>query len=168
MAKDDMKWKQKTPAQSHAQYRKTHPLKKIKCGICNTDFTVSRNNEKYCGEVCKKQAVSRDRGGTLYRFARTLKGQWKVLKEGARRRNITVRITFEEFCAIRSVGVCFYDSRHKLPETGCGIDRMDSAKDYSADNCVPCCPECNWMKNNTLSHGEMLLIMALRRFNCVF
>lgn len=28
-----------------------------------------------------------------------------------------------------------------------GIDRLDSTKDYTLDNCVPCCPMCNYMKN---------------------
>lgn len=27
-----------------------------------------------------------------------------------------------------------------------GIDRIDSTKGYSADNCVPCCSKCNRMK----------------------
>lgn len=27
-----------------------------------------------------------------------------------------------------------------------GIDRVDNSKDYSADNCVPCCVQCNTMK----------------------
>ena len=28
-----------------------------------------------------------------------------------------------------------------------GIDRIDSSKDYTIDNCVPCCGMCNIMKN---------------------
>lgn len=28
-----------------------------------------------------------------------------------------------------------------------GIDRLDSDKSYTIDNCVPCCPTCNLMKN---------------------
>lgn len=28
-----------------------------------------------------------------------------------------------------------------------GIDRIDSNKDYSKNNCVPCCQMCNIMKN---------------------
>lgn len=28
-----------------------------------------------------------------------------------------------------------------------GIDRIDSSKDYTLDNCVPCCGMCNIMKN---------------------
>lgn len=28
-----------------------------------------------------------------------------------------------------------------------GIDRIDSSKDYTLDNCVPCCFICNRIKN---------------------
>jgi hypothetical protein len=28
-----------------------------------------------------------------------------------------------------------------------GIDRIDSSKEYSVENCVPCCKKCNIMKN---------------------
>ena len=28
-----------------------------------------------------------------------------------------------------------------------GIDRLDPTKDYTIDNCVPCCPTCNYMKH---------------------
>ncbi|NBO23189.1 hypothetical protein EBU94_07630 [bacterium] len=28
-----------------------------------------------------------------------------------------------------------------------GIDRVDNSKGYQDDNIVPCCGECNWIKN---------------------
>lgn len=28
-----------------------------------------------------------------------------------------------------------------------GIDRLDHSKNYNIDNCVPCCPDCNYMKH---------------------
>jgi hypothetical protein len=31
-----------------------------------------------------------------------------------------------------------------------GLDRIDSNKGYTKENCVPCCPMCNWMKNSSL------------------
>ena len=38
---------------------------------------------------------------------------------------------------------CFYCGK----ENAMGIDRIDSSKDYTLDNCVPCCGMCNIMKN---------------------
>lgn len=37
-----------------------------------------------------------------------------------------------------------------------GIDRIDSLKDYSINNCVPCCKLCNMMKNK-FSKAQFLL-----------
>lgn len=39
---------------------------------------------------------------------------------------------------VGSNGVCVYN----------GIDRMDSAKGYISENCVPCCRMCNYAKRN--------------------
>ena len=36
-----------------------------------------------------------------------------------------------------------------------GIDRLDSTKDYTIDNVVPCCPRCNYMKH-ILNYDEFL------------
>lgn len=36
-----------------------------------------------------------------------------------------------------------------------GIDRLDSSKDYSLDNCVSCCKDCNYRKGNS-SYGEFI------------
>ena len=33
-------------------------------------------------------------------------------------------------------------------ELACGIDRVDSSKNYDKGNCVPCCTTCNGMKSN--------------------
>ena len=36
-----------------------------------------------------------------------------------------------------------------------GIDRIDSSKGYIAENCVPCCTNCNWMKG-AMSYDDFL------------
>lgn len=41
-----------------------------------------------------------------------------------------------------------------------GIDRVDSAKSYNAENCVPCCKVCNYMKRS-LSRSEFLSHIAM-------
>lgn len=44
---------------------------------------------------------------------------------------------------------CYYcGEKHKQYN---GIDRIDSQKGYTADNCVPCCQWCNTMK---LDHSK--------------
>jgi len=38
--------------------------------------------------------------------------------------------------------------RERKPTLANGIDRIDSSIGYTAANCVPCCPQCNMMKND--------------------
>ncbi len=42
-----------------------------------------------------------------------------------------------------------------------GIDRKDSSKGYTKENIVPCCTQCNMIKNNLLSYEEMIEVMKL-------
>ena len=40
-----------------------------------------------------------------------------------------------------------YSKNSSLQELN-GVDRIDSNKGYTKDNCVPCCKICNQMKSN--------------------
>jgi len=74
----------------------------------------------------------------------------------ARRREIPFNFTEEQLLAIGKQG-CHYcgcppdreynpnDKYHGGYRTN-GIDRLDSAGDYSVENCVPCCTQCNFAK----------------------
>lgn len=41
---------------------------------------------------------------------------------------------------------CYYCGQ--ILENFNGIDRVDSSKEYTKDNCVSCCKYCNWAKND--------------------
>lgn len=41
-----------------------------------------------------------------------------------------------------------------------GIDRKDSSVGYHLDNCVPCCPTCNYMKSD-MHHDEFIELCRL-------
>jgi hypothetical protein len=45
---------------------------------------------------------------------------------------------------------CHYCGEYDVYEdmTFTGVDRIDSSKGYSFDNCVPCCRMCNCMKSD--------------------
>lgn len=61
---------------------------------------------------------------------------------GAKQRNLSYSLSEEE--AIKLLhGECYYCGQSHAD----GIDRVDSLKGYSIDNCVPCCSICNIMKN---------------------
>lgn len=54
-------------------------------------------------------------------------------------------ISLEEYDKLTTEKPCYYCGKN---EGRCGLDRVDSSKDYSFENCVPCCIVCNRMKTN--------------------
>jgi hypothetical protein len=44
------------------------------------------------------------------------------------------------------VSPCIYCKHVDLEVRVNGIDRLDSGKSYSTENCRPCCKNCNYMK----------------------
>lgn len=53
----------------------------------------------------------------------------------------------------------------KIAEVGSGLDRMDNSKGYIYGNVVPCCRNCNLIKNNLLTYDEMVVAMnAIKGF----
>lgn len=83
-------------------------------------------------------------------------------------------LSYEEFASLCEIPNCHYCNRllnrakHRTMEKqsqhtlACLIDRKDSNKDYTLDNCVPCCPDCNFTKHEHISYDEMILIMKYR------
>jgi len=39
-----------------------------------------------------------------------------------------------------------------------GLDRIDTTKGHTIENCVPCCYECNLARNNHFSYDEMKIL----------
>jgi hypothetical protein len=89
------------------------------------------------------------------RRAQNLDSNWKTFHSQVKTRNkfgtknIQIQINFEEFKELKQQNCWYCDQK---PQTGyfVGIDRIDSNKHYSIDNCKPCCGICNLMKH-TLS-----------------
>jgi len=45
-----------------------------------------------------------------------------------------------------------------------GIDRIDNTKDYTLDNCVPCCKNCNYAKRTLTQHDFYKLIQSIYNY----
>lgn len=87
---------------------------------------------------------------------------YRSYKDGAVNRKHKFELTFEEFKNIISQN-CHYCGSEPQEATSKmlikrgntrmptikynGIDRIDPTKDYTIDNCVPCCRKCNYMKH---------------------
>ena len=82
--------------------------------------------------------------------------QFFILKRRAVNSNIECTLSFDEFVELRSGKVCYYCDK-EISKTAPGLDRKDSAKGYSKDNCVPCCKRCNIIKRDLLRPEELLM-----------
>ena len=91
------------------------------------------------------------------RFQRSYAGRWAALKRAAKDKSLGFDITKKQHVELLQE-VCFY-CEGKLNETGHALDRKDSSKGYLLSNVVPCCMMCNRIKNEYLTHEEMLVAM---------
>lgn len=72
----------------------------------------------------------------------------------AKTRNLAFDITKDKFEELVLMP-CYYCGSYNEEEV-VGIDRLNSSKNYTEDNCVPCCKICNFMKG-TLSKNNFIL-----------
>lgn len=70
--------------------------------------------------------------------------RFKVYQSGAKVRNIPFNLSYDQFM-IFWCKPCHYCGKEI---NGIGLDRKDSKGDYSLDNVVPCCSQCNMSKTD--------------------
>ncbi len=68
-----------------------------------------------------------------------------ALKRAADKRGIEWLLTDDEAKTMLT-SPCIYCEHINLEERVNGIDRLDSGKPYTSENCRPCCKNCNYMK----------------------
>lgn len=130
------------------------------CGNEKTLSSVSLSPQKgttSCG-CAYKEAGRRKRKGLAWEF--TAKSLWK--------NNYQNGCSYEKFLELSQKN-CYYCGSPPSNKTSAmsstsgldkdwynesffiynGLDRIDSTKDHSEDNLVPCCKICNWMKSNS-------------------
>lgn len=129
---------------------------KVQCVLCGKEYVKEKNLAqwqkynrcKYCNSIEGKFGHS-----NLY----------ADYKYSAKIRNISWDLQFSDFVDLVSKS-CYYCGQEPILRNqnnyeifANGIDRIDSSKGYSVDNCVPCCSRCNYMKldlsvNDFLNH----------------
>lgn len=111
-----------------------------------------------CGRTCTPRGchlfsgASKSCGGCHWKD-RAFRQVWWEYKVGAKRRGIPWELSEEEFRSI-TTSPCHYTGRApSLSRTlgvdvfvHNGIDRIDSTKGYTLENCVPCCSAVNYAK----------------------
>jgi hypothetical protein len=73
---------------------------------------------------------------------------------GNRRKILAFELSFEDVVLLWSSG-CHYCSVPILGKKGVGLDRIDNSIGYIKGNVLPCCGDCNKVRNTVFSVGEM-------------
>ncbi len=95
-------------------------------------------------------------------------------RSGAKARNLEWDLNEEQFANLINKN-CFYcgeqpSKRQTISykdkyELVNGIDRLDSSKGYTINNCVPCCSKCNIMKSNFKKEDFLQHISKIYNFS---
>ena len=141
-----------------------------KCDCGNECFCtkekVLRGDKRSCGCL---QRESRKQLGEKQKLAlgvASANERYAAYRSGAKRRGLEFCLSKEEFLDIVT-RPCIYcgaertqiqrknDKRRNGSFEYTGIDRYDTTKGYTVENCVPCCTKCNRIKLD-MEAGEML------------
>lgn len=149
--------------------RRDHPkyhewLWKCQCDCGNIFYSRERKLLTRCGCISCTAAI-RQRDFHISKSGIEQLGVKKRIyreyKRGAIKRNLSFELTFDEFLNITSKP-CTYCGKEPYINNGNvqymqtkanpwkhnGIDRLDTTKGYTLDNCVPCCSNCNYAKHD--------------------
>jgi hypothetical protein len=103
----------------------------------------AKNKDRIKNQIREHYLQNKPAARARYRkYAATLKGRYAIYRAGAKKRSILFELSIEEFKQLIQ-GACVY-----CGGPGYGVDREDSAKAYVLGNVVPCCSDCNWMKQS--------------------
>jgi hypothetical protein len=80
-------------------------------------------------------------------------------------------LTYDDYLEFTKLKTCHYCNcsinwqphreRHNQLQKGHNIDRKDCKIGYTKENCVVCCPRCNWSKQDCFTYEEFLKIGAV-------
>lgn len=84
-----------------------------------------------------------------------LSARYNALIYDAGRRNVSMFLTFDEFCEAISKNCYYCDNLlRRKSRVGSGLDRINPNVGYQKDNVVSCCKICNWIKSNFFTVEE--------------
>ena len=139
------------------QYNKT-------CATCNKDFISSRHHATFCGRLChRRHPDNRQKYNDRVKkyqneHAKEPRRRHQKLLFKAKHENRSFDILETKYIELIS-SPCSYCGTSLLPESGCGLDRINNDLGYTLDNVVPCCGPCNQIRNVHLTHDEMKVAM---------
>lgn len=138
-----------------------HRYMKVKC-TCGTEKSI--RTDYYSADVACARCAQIKRRATFNDKTKEsiVKKLYRSYNQQAKKRGYDFDITYTTFkdyifkdcyyCAEPPSNIAKQNYRSLIYN---GIDRMDNSKGYVNNNIVPCCAECNWMKNK-LSKDQFL------------
>lgn len=132
---------------SHSRSFSTVSAMKLPSSVINENKRRTRalQNKRYRKSPAYQRRLEARKNDVVYR--------WRVFKEQAKRRNISVLIGFDEYINIVRTA-CSYCGEFTYDGYS-GVDRVQNTGAYQKDNTVACCKTCNFMKGS-LSVDEFL------------
>lgn len=140
-------------------------IKKISGQSLKSEYTQS------CGCLQKETASKR----TLPDYISGKNKLYKQYINKAKKKEKLFELSFDDF-VIMTQQNCYYCGSKPISECRCkpnsipylynGIDRIDNMKGYSKDNCVTCCPTCNYAKRS-MSYEQFIKWVESVYFNLI-
>lgn len=128
------------------------------CSHC-IDCTKARYQERYTTPEHRKKQLANSK---KWQEENSLQTRYLIAKSLAtnpkRRQSREFSLTKTECVALWSQG-CHYCNSNILSDTGMGLDRKDNNRGYTIDNVLPCCGDCNKVRNTVLTVEEMEVAM---------
>lgn len=148
---------------------------RCRCGKIKIEvgYKLTNGRRKSCGKCWKRTKNYREKQRIAARleYGESLKkDSVRRYRENAIRRNIPISLTNNEILKMFAApchycGRMPYRTRTSKRRYGSftynGIDRIDSSGVYETKNCVPCCPECNYLKHTNTYNNFLKLIQMI-------
>lgn len=138
--------------------RNNHQLYQWQCSACG-----SQGQTSYASLVKSSICLSCPRP---HQRKRPFESLYNHFQATSKKRGLLVEISYEEFLQFTAVATCHYCgasikwSKHSESGLAYNLDRIENDKGYTLDNCVVCCPRCNWSRGSKFSYNEWLLMTA--------
>ena len=133
---------------------------RCKCD-CGSVVDVTRYQFKYRMR-CRTQCPSKKKTIGGPKRSQSFVGNYNSLIRGTRQnRGLAVSLTYDEYVAIRSPGICSY-CKGPIKRQNIGLDRLDNEIGYHKFNVVACCALCNVARGYLLTPDEFKAALATR------
>jgi len=146
------------------------------CKECSAKKHGTKEYKEYCKNyydknkelISKKSKEFYQKNRELILFKnrknnRTLNSRYLQYKTGAKKRNLSFKISKKVFQNFTEKNQCYYCGINDIDcvKGYLGIDRKDNNIGYEINNLVSCCYECNKMKHNHTEESFKKLIIKI-------